>query len=53
MKALPVGELKSRFSEILDRVKEGETFTVFESSRGKRMILDFVNEDVTLYLKRS
>lgn len=35
MKTLPVGELKARFSEVLERVKQGESFGILYGKRRK------------------
>ncbi|HOJ99786.1 MAG TPA: prevent-host-death protein [Termitinemataceae bacterium] len=35
MKTLPVGELKARFSEVLERVKAGESFGILYGKKKK------------------
>lgn len=48
MKTLPVGKLKTQFSEVLEKVKMGETFGI---SYGKKKIdLDTVEPEILLQL---
>jgi prevent-host-death family protein len=35
MKTLPVGELKAQFSEVLERVKQGESFGIIYGKKKK------------------
>jgi antitoxin (DNA-binding transcriptional repressor) of toxin-antitoxin stability system len=43
MKALPVGELKAQFSEVLEKVKEGESYGILYGRKKKpvAMIVPF------------
>ena len=46
MKTLPVGELKAQFSEVLEKVKNGESFGILYGKRKKpvAMIVPFHEE---------
>ncbi len=46
MKTLPVGELKAQFSEVLERVKQGESFGILYGKKKKpvAMIVPYVNK---------
>ena len=46
MKALPVGELKARFSAVLEKVKEGESFGILYGKTKKpvAMIVPYVEK---------
>lgn len=46
MKTFPVGELKAQFSEVLERVKHGESFGILYGKRKKpiAMIVPFSDE---------
>ena len=47
MNTLPVGELKSRFSEVLEKVRQGESFGILYGKKKKpvAMIVPFVDND--------
>jgi antitoxin (DNA-binding transcriptional repressor) of toxin-antitoxin stability system len=46
MKALPVGELKARFSEVLERVRQGESYGILYGRQKKpvAMIVPYSEE---------
>ena len=45
MKALPVGEIKAQFSEVLEKVKQGESFGILygKKKRPIAMIVPYVD----------
>lgn len=47
MKTLPVGELKAQFSEVLEKVKQGESFGILYGKKKKpiAMIVPYVDTD--------
>jgi prevent-host-death family protein len=47
MKTLPVGELKAQFSEVLERVKKGETYGILYGKKKKpvAMIVPYADEE--------
>jgi len=47
MKTLPVGELKAQFSEVFEKVKQGETFGILygKKKRPVAMIVPYVETD--------
>lgn len=47
MKALPVGELKAQFSEVLEKVKQGEKYGILYGKKKKpiAMIVPFKDTD--------
>jgi len=48
MKTLPVGELKAQFSEVLELVKQGESFGILYGKKKKpiAMIVPYVDKTV-------
>lgn len=48
MKTLPVGELKAQFSEVLEKVKRGESFGILYGRKKKpvAMIVPYVEKDL-------
>ncbi len=47
MKTLPVGEIKAQFSEVLEKVKQGETYGILYGRKKKpiAMIVPYVDSD--------
>jgi antitoxin (DNA-binding transcriptional repressor) of toxin-antitoxin stability system len=47
MKTLPVGELKAQFSEVLEKVKSGESFGILYGKKKKpvAMIVPFTDQE--------
>ena len=47
MKALPVGEIKAQFSEVLEKVKQGESFGILYGKKKKpvAMIVPYIDSD--------
>lgn len=47
MKTLPVGEIKAQFSEVLEKVKHGESFGILYGRKKKpiAMIVPFVDDE--------
>ncbi len=46
MKTLPVGELKAQFSEVLEKVKKGETFGILYGRQKKPVAMIVPYSDV-------
>lgn len=48
MKTLPVGELKAQFSEVLEKVKRGESFGILYGRKKKpvAMIVPYAEKDL-------
>ena len=47
MKTLPVGEIKAQFSEVLEKVKQGESFGILYGKKKKpvAMIVPYIDSD--------
>jgi antitoxin (DNA-binding transcriptional repressor) of toxin-antitoxin stability system len=47
MKTLPVGEIKAQFSEVLEKVKQGETFGILYGKKKKpvAMIVPYIDSE--------
>jgi len=47
MKTLPVGEIKAQFSEVLEKVKQGESFGILYGKKKKpvAMIVPYIESD--------
>ena len=47
MKTLPVGEIKAQFSEVLEKVKQGESFGILYGKKKKpvAMIVPYVDSE--------
>jgi antitoxin (DNA-binding transcriptional repressor) of toxin-antitoxin stability system len=47
MKTLPVGEIKAQFSEVLERVKQGESFGILYGKKKKpvAMIVPYLDSE--------
>jgi antitoxin (DNA-binding transcriptional repressor) of toxin-antitoxin stability system len=48
MKTLPVGEIKAQFSEVLEKVKQGESFGILYGKRKRpvAMLVPYVDAEV-------
>jgi antitoxin (DNA-binding transcriptional repressor) of toxin-antitoxin stability system len=48
MKTLPVGEIKAQFSEVLEKVKQGESFGILYGKRKRpvAMLVPYVDSEV-------
>jgi antitoxin (DNA-binding transcriptional repressor) of toxin-antitoxin stability system len=47
MKTLPVGEIKAQFSEVLEKVRQGETFGILYGKKKKpvAMIVPYIDSE--------
>lgn len=48
MKTLPVGELKAQFSEVLEKVKQGESFGIVYGKKKKPVAMIVPYKDFTI-----